>query len=888
MTSIRVLASRLLDLLFARRRERRLEEEIAGHLDLLADQYVATGMAPAEARRAARRAFGSIDRVKEAHRDQRGLPLLDALRQDLRFAVRLLARNRGFALTAVLVLGVGIGINNMLFTILNAHTLRGLPIPQSDRVLWISTIDDRGAARGLSVPAYRDLAAGARRLEHVAAFENAAMVVAGDGRAADRLDGAYVAAGAFDIIAARPILGRRLIVSDDVAGAPVVAVITRAAWEMRYDADPSALGRSLTVNGVPAALVGILPDRSGFPGSAQVWLPLAHAPGLATRKRDARTLDVFTRVAAGVRVDEAISEVSGIGERLQHAHPDTDAKTRLQAVPINNRFLGSARHPVWRAFMAVGFIVVLIACANVANLMLDRSLLRARELAIRTSIGGSRSRLLRQLLVEGAVLAAAGGGMGLLVATGAIRTFRAAIPADALPYWLDYSIDWRVLSALIAVSAGTVLVFALVPAIQASRADVLLVLKDGGGSSRRARRRVWATGFLAGQVALAVVLLAQLAVAIRSDRSTLASDAALDMPDIVTAAITLPPEAYQSASDRLTFYESLLARLDGLPAIGATAMASALPFSGGDTRPVVVEGARPRRDKDDKDEKDEQTTLAISITPGYFRALGLPLLQGRAFEAFDGTSGRETALVNAPFVQKFLAGGAVLGRRIRIRASDAAERATDSWLTIVGVAPAIRQRRGSESDPTVYLPFAAGAPAGSSLIVRGTTGTASIVAAVRGQVQALDPDLPVFRARTLPQLRHDADWNGRVSNRLFLFLTLIAVVLATVGLYAVTAHGVTQQRHEIGIRMALGAGTSRIVRRVVRHLLVQTAFGFAAGAALTLVWAWMFSSGSATIRATDPASLALVGLMLAVLVSLAAIVPSRRASRVDPLVAIRE
>ena len=880
MTSIRVLASRLLDLLFARRRERRLDEEIADHLELLTDQYVAAGMAPADARRAARRAFGGIDQMKEAYRDQRGLPLADALQQDVTFAIRLLARNRGFAVTAVLVLAVGIGINNMLFTILNAHTLRGLPIPQSDRVLWISTIDDRGAARGLSVPGYRELAAAAGRFERLAAFENAAMVLAGDGRAADRLDGAFVTAGAFDIIGAQPILGRSLVASDGVDGAPAVVVLTKTAWETRYNADPSVLGRNLTVDGVPATIVGILPDRSGFPATAQVWMPLSHAPGLPARTRHTRTLQVFGRVAGGVRVDEAISEVSGIGDRLQRAYPETDAKTRLQAVPINNRFFGDPRHPVWRAFMAVGFIVVLIACANVANLMLDRSLLRARELAIRTSVGGSRSRLLRQLLVEGAVLAAAGGGLGLLVATGAIRIFRAAIPGDALPYWLDYSIDWRVLSALVAVSVGTVLVFALVPAIQASRTDVLLVLKDGSGSTRRGRRRLWATGFLAGQVALAVILLAQVAVAIRSDRSRLPSDAALDTTEIVTAAITLPRDAYPSAADRLAFYDSLLARVDGVSAITATAMASSLPFSGGDARPVAVEGARP------PDQKDERTSLAISITPGYFRALGLPLLQGRAFEQSDGTTGRATAIVNEPFVEEFLAGEAVLGRRILVRAPDAP--ATDSWLTIVGVAPAIRQRRGTESDPTVYLPFAADAPAAGSIIVRGTADTASTVSAVRQQVQALDPDLPVFRARTLPQVRHDADWNGRVSNRLFLFLTLIAVALATVGLYAVTAHGVSQQRHEIGIRMALGAGTARIVERVVRRLLVQTAFGFGVGVALTTVWAWMFSSGSATIRATDPLSLALVGLMLTGLVSIAAIVPSRRASRVDPLVAIRE
>ena len=438
MTGIRVWISRVLDSLFSKRRERRLDEEIRNHLDLLADQYIADGLTPVEARQAARRAFGGVEQMKESYRDVRGLPLVDALRQDFRFAIRLLNRNRGFALTAVLVLGIGIGVNNMLFTILNAHTLRGLPMPSSPRVLWLSTIDDRGRDRGVSFADYQDITAGVQHYAGIAAFEGAPMVISGDGRTADRLDGAYVTANAFDLIGTTPLLGRGFSASDDRPGAAGVAVLTRTAWETRYGSDRGTLGRAVTLNGVPVTLIGVVPDRSGFPSTAQIWAPLSQAPDLAGRKRDARTLQVFGRVADGAPVDQAIAEVTGIAERLASEHPETNRNTRARVVPINSRFLGSAADGVWRAFITVGFIVVLISCANVANLMLDRSLLRARELAIRASVGGSRTRLLRQLLVEGLVIATFGAGTGLIVAIGGIRVFRRAIPGDALPYWFDY------------------------------------------------------------------------------------------------------------------------------------------------------------------------------------------------------------------------------------------------------------------------------------------------------------------------------------------------------------------------------------------------------------------------------------------------------------------
>jgi predicted permease len=881
MTRVRVLVSRLLDLLFSRRRERRLEEEIRGHLDLLTEEYAAAGLAAHDARAAARREFGGVARIKEAHRDLRALPLLDALGQDVRFAVRMMRRHRGFALTAVLVLGLGIGVNNMLFTILNTHTLRGLPIRQSHRVLFISSVDDRGADRGLSFADYTDIRGAAQRYREIAAFRASPMILAGDGHAAERLEGAFATANTFDAIGVQPVLGRGFAAADDTPGAAGVAMISRAVWATRFGSDPEVLGRPVMVNDRPVTLIGILPDRSGFPGSAAIWLPLWQSPGLAAPRRDERNLQVFGRVADDARVEEAIAEVTGLAERLATGHPDTNRRSRVRAVPINDRFLGNPTDTVWLAFMTAGFIVVLISSANVANLMLDRSLLRARELAIRASIGGSRLRLVRQLLVEGAVIAASGAGVGLLVAIGGIRVLRSAIPSDALPYWFDYSIDWRVLAALIGVSALTVFCFALLPAIQASKTDIIAVLKDGGRSRSPGRRRLWPPAFLAAQIALAVVLLAHFAVNLRVTAPTLPSDSIFDRTDIVTAALALPAARYPSTTERSALYDALLDRLRGRASITAASIASALPSSGGDARVVTIEG------KGAADDSVNRTVLAISVTPDYFRVLGIPLLQGREFEISDGRPGEENVIVNEVLARAHFPAGGAIGRRIALAAPEESQRAIPGWVTIVGIAPAIRQGRGPLPDAIVYEPFPAGAPASASVIVRGEGDTATVVARLREAVQALDASLPIYRARTLARVRDDAVWNGRVSSRLFTFLTLIAVVLSAIGLYAVTAHGVSQQRQEIGIRVALGARPRQIVGRVLGRLVLRTLVGFAAGVLCTALWDWIFPTGAAAVRSTDPLSLAITGAVLLGVVALAAIVPSRRASRVDPLAALR-
>jgi putative ABC transport system permease protein len=881
MSTIRVLLSRALDLMFRRRRDERLREEIEAHLDLLIQDHIARGLDPAAARQAARRAFGGVDQMRAVYRDQQGLPFLDALGQDVRFAARLLRREPGFAVTAILVLGLGIGVNNMLFTILNAHTLRGLPVADAGRLVAITTVDDRGPDRGVSYLDLVDWRSGAQSVEDMAAFTNAPVVVSGDDRIPDRFDGTFVSGNAFAMIGVQPVIGRDFRPEDDRPGAAPVVLLGAGAWQSRYASDPGILGRPVVVNGAPATIVGVMRDRSGFPSTAQIWLPLSQSPGLAAQPRDVRSLRVIGRLRDGRSVVEARAELEAIAQRLTQAHPDTNRNIRARVIPINEQYFGSVTHPAWLAFMATGFIIVLISCANAANLMLGQSVRRAREIAIRTSLGASRRRIIRQLLIEGGVLAVLAGTLGLALATGGARLFRSAIPAEVLPYWIDYSPDMHVVVALACVSAATVLFFALLPAIHVSRSDVNVVLKDGGRAGTASRGRSWTTGFLAAEFALAVVLLAQFSAQLRNAGPPLPSDAVLDTPDVLTGSITLPSAKYATSEQRDRFYSGLRERLNAQPTLFSMSLASALPLSGAEERRLDI-GGRPAPDP-----KSELSVRTIAVAPGYFHTLGFTLARGRDFTEADGRPGSADAIVNERFVEQFLGQADPIGQRIAL-AGRQPPASAPNWLTIVGVVPSIRQRPLQSADAIVYTPFQSISPATASLLVRGRTESGNLVSLLREEVGKLDSNLPVYRLRTMTQVMRDAQWNGRLASNLFLMLTFIAVALATIGLYAVTAHAVAQRAQEIGVRMALGAQPRQVIRLIARRVMMQLAIGFMAGIVCTKLWDSIFGSANAGVKATDPQALLVVALVLSVLATVACVVPARRAVHLDPIAAIRQ
>ena len=887
---LKVFLSRLSDLLRRRERDQRLDEEIGGHLDLLTADFLEKGLSPSEARAAARRAFGGVDQMTSVYRDQRGLPILDALALDVRLALRLIGRNRGFTLLAVLVLGLGIGVNNMLFTILNAHTIRGLPIPHAERVVFVSTIDQRQLERGVSYPDFKDLRDSVRTLAGMAAFTSSPAVIADEGRSPDRVEAAYVTANTLDVIAtaagssATVVIGRMFAADEDRPGAPRVAMLTSGLWRTRYDSDPHVLDRPVFVDRVPTRIVGILVEHPGLPTTADVWLPLSAAADAATARRDSRALRVFGRLQDSARLPDARTEIESIVERIGREHPEAGAGIRARVVPINDRFFGRVTDPAWLAFAAVAILVVLISCANVANLMLDRSLHRTRELAIRTSLGASRLRLVRQLLIEATLLAAAGGIVGLAVGVGGVHAFRRAIPANALPYWFDYSIDARVVLALAAVSAATVLVFGLVPAFSASKTDVTQVLKTGSPIEGRTRSARWTSVFLTIELALTVVMLSNLTVGLRIADPAPPAERAIERTDILTASVTLSGDRYRNPDQRIEFHRQVRERLHAIPGTAAVSIASSLPLTPVPDRRLEAAGTTRFA------VAGSPVVSTVTIGSGYFSALGLPLIGGREFgdsqDAGSGPASAGEAIVNQRFADTYFAGKSPIGQSITLGAQ-APTKAGSDVLIIVGVSPTLRQRLRLELEPIVYVPYRSTAPSTMSLLVRNGTDIAALVPVLRREIQAIDPNIPLYRLQTMREMIREVGWNGRLSSALLTALASVALGLCMVGLYAVTAHATSRRAREIGVRMALGAQPRHVRRMLLKRVMSQLALGFAGGVICTIGWSRMFSTGRAQVNVTDPVGLAIVAAILIVVAALATLVPVRRATRLDPIRAIR-
>jgi putative ABC transport system permease protein len=877
MTRIRVWWSRALDAVFRSRRDARLSEELQAHLDLLTEEHVAHGLSLKEARLAARKAFGGVDQVAARYRDQRGFPSVESWLQDVRFAFRLFRRERGFMLTVILVLAIGIGVNSMFFMLVYAHTLRGLPIREADRVLYVSSLVDRVNDRPMSFRDFDDLRATQRSFDGLVAFAQTPVNLGDEGRAPERLDGTYLTANGFRVIGVSPILGRDLTADDDRPGAAPVVMLGASTWESRYTRDPTILGRSVLLNGQPATVIGVMPDRSGFPSTSTVWMPLSQRPGEDATRRDARTLRVFGRLRRGVNEADARAEAQGIVERLAQEYPQTNTNVSARVITIDRRYLQPVVGP-WLAFVSAGLLVLAISCANVANVMLARTAHRTREIAIRSSLGATRPRVVRQLIVEALALGAMGCLAGLAVSLAGVQLVKSAIPPNTMPYWNDYFLDGRITVVLFAVSLLATLIFGLIPAAQASKTDVDRVLKDGGrtGTSSRGSRR-WTTAFLAAELGLAIVLFGQLALSWRLNQSDVPSDATINTPEIVTATFTLSPDRYASVDQRAEFYRLLRERLQTLSGISAVSFASHLPLNGGselglelDDRPRGAGEAAP-------------SVWMIGVGPGYFETLGISLVKGRGIEETDGSSGEVNAIINDRLAELYFSGRDPIGQQFALRSAGAA---TARRVRVVGVTPMIRQR--STTEPTVYLPLRATAQPTASLLVRSTRDVTDMTAALRRETMAIDPNLPLYRVQTMAQVIADMQWAGRVSVRMADTLTAIALLLATVGLYAVTSQSVSRRAKEIAVRMALGAKSAQVIRSVLASVAAPLVAGFVIGILGMVAWDRAFSTGRAGGHASDPVVIMAVAAIVAVITLVACFVPARRATRLDPVAALRE
>jgi predicted permease len=803
---------------------------------------------------------------------------LQDIGQDARFTLRLLAKERWFSLAAIGALALAIGVTSMMFTVINGYNLKGLPVDDPEGVLHLGTRDATGRERGVSYPDYQDWRA-SRSFTALGAFAPGTMTISDPGLSPDSLGGAFVSSGAFGILDETPALGRGFVESDDRIGAPPVVILGHRLWVSRYGGDPSIVGRSVVVNGVPATVVGVMRDGFEFPYREALWQPLAQLKGIDTPRRDDRVLGVFGRLADGVTPAQARAELGGIVAGLRKGYPATNAGIELVAVRFGEQQvgrLGDQQPPL--ALFATAVFVLLIACANVANLLLARAAGRSREMAIRASVGATRWRIVRQLLVESLLLAFAAGALGLWLSRLGVGFIAGAFGRN-VPYWMRFTVDGRVLAFLVAVCFLSVLVFGLAPALAASKTDVSGAMKEGGRTGIAPRTRRWTQSLVAAELALTLILLAGAGLMVRSFLALYGGDRLIDASRVLTMLVELPARNYETPEQRTAFYQRLDERLREIPGLSLATVASTRPFVGAPGKQFSVDGQPPADGK-------PPSVSTIAIGPRYFETLGVRVLRGRAFSDVDATSGHDAIIVNQSFVERYLSDGSGLGARIRLAAEGTAlEQAP--WFTVVGVSPTIRQRVASGARPVVYLPLRSHSIANAAIIAGGLSEPASVTPLLRREVALLDADVTLVNVRPLTELLDDSRLQPRLIGTMLGVFAGIALLLSTVGLYSVTAYAVVQRTHEIGVRMALGAQSRQVVWLFVRRGMVPLGIGLTIGLAGAFAAGQILRGLLIQTSATDPVTLIFVVSLLVVVAVAACFFPARRAARLNPLSVLR-
>jgi predicted permease len=811
-----------------------------------------------------------------------------SLWQDARFAVRLLWKDRWFTAVAALALALGIGVNTAVFTIVNGILLRGLPFDRPDRIVSIGSNDARGRQLGVSKLDFVDWQASLHSYSSLSLFLGAPMNLTEEGPAPEQYNGTYIGAELFPLIGAQPMMGRTFLADDDRVGAQPVAIIGHTVWKNRYGSDRSILGRVIKVNSLLCTVIGVMGPDMRFPFNADVWLPFSQLPPEARDpKRDVRNTSVIGRLRDGVSLSQARSELETVAAAVNRDHPDTNKDIRAVVTNFSDRVVGPPLKLILYALSGAVAFVLLIACANVANLLLARSSSRTREIAVRSSLGATRGRIVRQLLVESLLLACTGGLIGLGLAVLGVRLFDAALSAPELgkPYWMTFTFDPVVFAYLAAICVATGLIFGLAPALHVSRTDVNEVLKESGGRSAAGgvRTRRWTGALVVTELVLTLVLLAGAGYMMRSFLTLYSADVGADTSQVLTLRLYLPLTKYPRPETRATLVQRLEDRLQGVPALQAFAITTNPPLFGGFTRQLSVQGR-----SDPSDHRPEVTMVAT--TSGFFETLGVRPLRGRTFERTDGTPGHEAAMVNQRFAAMHFGHDDPLGHQITLYdAAPSAQQSAPRTVTIVGIVPSIRQRgfQDPEPDPVVYLPFNADPQRFLTLMVRGNGDPGQLSSIVREEARAVEPDVPLFGIFTLDALLAQQRWPFRVFGSMFAGFALIALALSAVGLYAVTAYSVTQRTAEIGVRMAVGAEPLHIMWMVFKRALIHLAIGLPIGIAGAIAVGRVLQSVLVATGGREPLTIAAIALLMIAVSVAACFWPARRATRLDPVSALR-
>ncbi len=802
--------------------------------------------------------------------------------KDIRYGLRSLRKRPGATVIALITLAVGIGVNTAIFSAVDSVLLRPLPLKEPERLV---SIWEQGLREGVSqnevAPAnYFDLRSQNQVFDGVGAFGDLSINLTGEGEP-ERLEGQVVTANVLSILGVQPALGRTFLPEEDQVGQHRVVVLSDALWQRRFNRDPSIVNRTITLNGESFTVVGVMPRGFFFPlRETELWLPWAMEPEEASGRGD-HYLRLVARLKPGTTLERANADLTSIAGRLSTEYPRTNEGLGFVANSLHQDYVGNLRLPILVLFAAVG-LVLLIACANVANLLLAQATTRRKEIAIRIALGARRWTIVRQLLIESLLLAAGGGLLGVLGAFWGVQGLSKILP-ESLSKLQDVNLDTRVFLFTLAVSVLTALVFGGVPALLAARAKPGNTLNEvardvAGGSSGRNMRRV----LVVSEVALAAVLLVGAGLLVRSFQRLRQVDTGFATENLLTMRMVLPTPKYSKPEARRAFYDELLLQVKDIPGVEATGVISFLPLSfSGINFSFSIEGRAAPGDM------ELPMALYRVVSPDYFRAMGIPLQRGRFFEVHDKAESSPVIIVNRRLTEQFWPGEDPVGKRLKIGPIDS----PNAWTTVVGVVGDVRQAGlYGEQKLELYVPYAQerrGFVAPRDLVVRTKGDAASLAGAVRQAVWAVDKDQPVSNVRTMDQVFAAAISRERFQALLLGMFAALALVLACVGLYGVISYSVAQRTHEIGVRVALGAQPADVLRLVIWQGMLLTFAGLVVGIAVGSVATRVLSDMLYGVTTTDPLTFVGVPAFLLLVACLACYIPARRATRIDPLVALR-
>ena len=863
-----------------RRKDDDLDAEIRAHLDEAIRDRIARGEAPNEARANALREFGNVGLVKEVTREMWGWGWLEALGQDLRFGLRMLRGNPGFSLVAILTLALGIGANTAIFSVVNALLLRSLPYAESERLALLSETSPAGERLSASHPNFADWRTRAQSFEGMAASYARGATLTGAAKA-ERLRARVSNWSFFSLLGVRPQLGRFFLESEDRYGAPRTVVLSHGFWTRFYGAQAGAIGRTLTLNGETHTVIGVLPPGFEYFEAADVHLPLGLSLSpdspFAGRGNTGGAFYAVARLKPGVTLSQANSEVAAIGRQLAREYPLFNEGKGAQAERLQDVMAEGVRNTLWVLLGAVGFIL-LIACINVANLLLVRGAERQKELAVRQALGAGRMRLIRQLLSETLLISTLGAAGGLLLGRWMLAGLLRLAPSE-IPQLNRIGLDSGVLLFTLGLAAATSLLCGLLPAWQASKTDVQIALKAGGGRTTGAARDGLRGALLIAEVGLSLVLLAGAGLLVRSMWNLLHVDPGFNTDNLLTMRLVLSGDKYNARTAR-AFYDECLARVNAVPGVRAAALTISVPIQGSNWGSVFTVAGQPAASNADLPHSEY-----IRVSANYFETMGIRLLRGRGFTAADTPESAPVAVVNETLARRIWPGEDPIGKRIKQGFPDSDE----PWREVVGVVNDIKMN-GVEHPAAAsqtYLLFSQDPGDSVGVVVRAAAPPLTLAPAIEQAIHAIDRDLPVYSIWTMDQLLGNSLAQRRLTLVLLGSFAALALLLAAIGIYGVISYAVRRRTHELGIRMALGAQTRDLLGMILAQGMKLASIGIVLGLAAAFGLTRWMESLLFGVRPTDPLTFGGIALALLLVALLACWLPARRAMKLDPLIALR-